>query len=321
MSDTTEYLIESLRARAGAGLAKYGTSLDRTDLTIEDWLQHGIEEALDLAGYLQSAKREIGTLRGDMSSLRADNERLRAVLIPLAALAGEALIGAVPVLSPPTALPSAIMVTPTEALEVPVQEETAPSPVAAVNIPETGEVKSPETDAVPPALSVPVPASVPLPAPPSGNVLRCAGPTSEPWAVHCPKKALVSAVGRRCFSCSAKERTSRTPMPKRQAPVPVGTAPEIVPTFDVNEAGRDDAVDEGKRFYSKEGRFTLVRLVLENSYSWRVVGALQIPADGEAVETWHRNGLGQWESANITPGGVGIGQGVSRGAIHGSIVG
>lgn len=57
-SDTSRVLIELLARRDAHGKAKYGTSLDRTDLSLVDWLQHQTEELLDGAGYAQAAKRE-----------------------------------------------------------------------------------------------------------------------------------------------------------------------------------------------------------------------------------------------------------------------
>lgn len=57
-SDTSRILIELLARRDAHGRAKYGTSLDRTDLSLVDWLQHQTEELLDGAGYAQAAKRE-----------------------------------------------------------------------------------------------------------------------------------------------------------------------------------------------------------------------------------------------------------------------
>lgn len=53
--------VELLRARAAAGLEKYGVDLTRGDLTQEQWIQHAIEEALDLANYLQRIKKVIYT--------------------------------------------------------------------------------------------------------------------------------------------------------------------------------------------------------------------------------------------------------------------
>ena len=57
MSNTQDTIVQSvqsdLQARSERGIAKYGTTLDRTDLTEKDWLQHAYEEALDLALYLK----------------------------------------------------------------------------------------------------------------------------------------------------------------------------------------------------------------------------------------------------------------------------
>lgn len=47
-------LIAEFHAREALGLVKYGTTLDRTDLTCRQILQHAKEEAMDLAMYLQS---------------------------------------------------------------------------------------------------------------------------------------------------------------------------------------------------------------------------------------------------------------------------
>ena len=58
VSQTTSQLIRQLAERDAHGKAKYGTSLDRTDLSLVDWLQHQTEELLDGAGYAQAAKRE-----------------------------------------------------------------------------------------------------------------------------------------------------------------------------------------------------------------------------------------------------------------------
>lgn len=42
--------------RAELGKNKYGTTMERTDLSLEDWLTHAQEEALDLAIYLEKIK-------------------------------------------------------------------------------------------------------------------------------------------------------------------------------------------------------------------------------------------------------------------------
>lgn len=51
-SRTTRKLQRMLAARDKLGRKKYGTTLDRKDLTPYQWAQHLLEELLDGAGYL-----------------------------------------------------------------------------------------------------------------------------------------------------------------------------------------------------------------------------------------------------------------------------
>lgn len=46
---------ELLLQRSIVGLAKYGVTTDNNPLSLRDWLQHALEETLDLANYLQVA--------------------------------------------------------------------------------------------------------------------------------------------------------------------------------------------------------------------------------------------------------------------------
>jgi hypothetical protein len=58
--DTVVYRIaQLLRSRSETGIRKYGTTLDRTDLEVKQWIDHAIEEALDHALYLQRLKDEL----------------------------------------------------------------------------------------------------------------------------------------------------------------------------------------------------------------------------------------------------------------------
>ena len=54
----TEHICEMLRERSARGLAKYGTTIDRGDLSRAEWLQHLLEELLDAAQYVEAAKRQ-----------------------------------------------------------------------------------------------------------------------------------------------------------------------------------------------------------------------------------------------------------------------
>jgi hypothetical protein len=47
-----------MRMRSQKGKETYGTTMDRTDLKFDDWLDHAIEEALDLAIYLTKIKKD-----------------------------------------------------------------------------------------------------------------------------------------------------------------------------------------------------------------------------------------------------------------------
>ena len=53
MSEIEEKVIVKIRQRAEVGEKKYNTTMERTDLTYEEWLQHLQEELLDACVYLE----------------------------------------------------------------------------------------------------------------------------------------------------------------------------------------------------------------------------------------------------------------------------
>lgn len=53
MSRILYNIIDDLLAREEKGFKEYGTTMDRTDLTELEWLQHAYEESLDLSIYLK----------------------------------------------------------------------------------------------------------------------------------------------------------------------------------------------------------------------------------------------------------------------------
>jgi hypothetical protein len=53
MSRILYSIIDDLLDREDKGLKEYGTTMDRTDLSQDEWLQHAYEEALDLCLYLK----------------------------------------------------------------------------------------------------------------------------------------------------------------------------------------------------------------------------------------------------------------------------
>lgn len=52
-----EQVIDAIRERRERGRRKYGTTMERDDLTPAQWAQHAQEEALDFAIYLERLKR------------------------------------------------------------------------------------------------------------------------------------------------------------------------------------------------------------------------------------------------------------------------
>jgi hypothetical protein len=55
----TEAVLDQFRTRAEAGRAKYGVTMDRGDLTTQQWLQHLQEELMDAVVYIEKLKKVI----------------------------------------------------------------------------------------------------------------------------------------------------------------------------------------------------------------------------------------------------------------------
>lgn len=55
MDSIVTSIIKQFEERSAKGKEKYGTDLDRTDLTLLDYLQHAKEEAMDMTLYLEKA--------------------------------------------------------------------------------------------------------------------------------------------------------------------------------------------------------------------------------------------------------------------------
>ena len=50
-------IIKQFQQRSEVGMAKYGVNLDRTDLTLLQWIQHAQEEHMDAILYLEKIKQ------------------------------------------------------------------------------------------------------------------------------------------------------------------------------------------------------------------------------------------------------------------------
>lgn len=55
-----EKVCDKILERAEMGKNKYGTTMERTDLSVTEWLTHAQEEAMDLAIYLEKIKSIVG---------------------------------------------------------------------------------------------------------------------------------------------------------------------------------------------------------------------------------------------------------------------
>jgi len=58
MSEIEDNVIIKIARRSVAGQRKYGTTMERKDLTRKEWLIHAQEEAMDLAVYLERLIQE-----------------------------------------------------------------------------------------------------------------------------------------------------------------------------------------------------------------------------------------------------------------------
>lgn len=58
-----EAIVDKFKERSDVGIKKYNTTLDRDDLTTEQWINHAIEESMDLILYLERLKRDIVNIK------------------------------------------------------------------------------------------------------------------------------------------------------------------------------------------------------------------------------------------------------------------
>ena len=57
-TDSVVYsVISQFQQRSEVGLSKYGVNLDRTDLSLLEWIQHAQEEHMDAILYLEKIKQ------------------------------------------------------------------------------------------------------------------------------------------------------------------------------------------------------------------------------------------------------------------------
>ena len=66
MSKIEYRVCTKITQRAHVGKKKYGTTMDRKDLTKLQWLKHAQEEAMDLAVYLEKLIQELEEEENDI---------------------------------------------------------------------------------------------------------------------------------------------------------------------------------------------------------------------------------------------------------------
>jgi hypothetical protein len=65
MDSVVSAVVEKFKQRSEVGQRKYGTNLDRKDLTVFEWANHMQEELMDAILYLEKLKRELSCCTQD----------------------------------------------------------------------------------------------------------------------------------------------------------------------------------------------------------------------------------------------------------------
>ena len=65
MDNIVEKVIKKFSERSELGIKKYGVTLERTDLTKLEWINHAQEEAMDFILYLERLKQEVDNERNN----------------------------------------------------------------------------------------------------------------------------------------------------------------------------------------------------------------------------------------------------------------
>lgn len=74
MEECEENVINKIRQRRDKGRTKYGVSMERTDLSRIDWLNHAQQEAMDLAIYLERLIRDEEAEQNERKGKRENKE-------------------------------------------------------------------------------------------------------------------------------------------------------------------------------------------------------------------------------------------------------
>lgn len=75
MDSVVSSVIEKFKQRAEFGQKKYGTNLDRRDLSFLQWVNHAQEELMDGILYLEKMKQEVTNASPDVPHQSIQSER------------------------------------------------------------------------------------------------------------------------------------------------------------------------------------------------------------------------------------------------------
>lgn len=78
-----EQVRQDLLDRSNVGIKKYGTTLDRKDLGLKDFIIHAREEAMDLSLYLTRASNDIQEISDSVDVMSDEFYKLEALYIKL----------------------------------------------------------------------------------------------------------------------------------------------------------------------------------------------------------------------------------------------
>ena len=68
IDNIVERVVSLFRSRSERGIQKYGTTLDKNELSNREWLQHLQEELMDAALYVETIKSIIDEQEGTKSN-------------------------------------------------------------------------------------------------------------------------------------------------------------------------------------------------------------------------------------------------------------
>ena len=61
LDSVVKEVMEKFADRAQTGYTKYNATMDRDDLSIDEWLEHALEEAMDFTLYITKIRKELAS--------------------------------------------------------------------------------------------------------------------------------------------------------------------------------------------------------------------------------------------------------------------